>query len=76
MTRMLRALSNADATSAESRAAALQFARLVTGTVRPHPEDAEQFEQVILDIARSAERLAEMAQARREVEPPRICRAV
>lgn len=76
MTRMLRALSNADATTAESRAAALQFARLVTGTVRPHPEDAEQFEQIILDIARGAERLTEMTRARREVEPPRICRAV
>ena len=71
MSRTLRALpeATADATTAESRAAALQYVRLVTGLVRPHPDDADEFEALVLEIARATQQLSDMASARTQAAP-------
>lgn len=75
----LRALqdAHADATTAESRAAALQYVRLATGMVRPHPDDAQRFEALVLEIARATQDLIDMKDDRqRAAAPAPVCRAV
>lgn len=77
MARQLRALHDEEmtSTSAEARAAALQYVRVVTGSARPRPEHREVFEETVLQVAVATQALidrmesigeADAAAARRE----------